>query len=93
MVFLFLITQNNLNALADDTEYGYERESYNTRPNVNVDIASGAFNYSYPIEVPPGRNGLQPDLKLNYNNQNTKNDSMFGYGWDINIPYIERINR
>jgi RHS repeat-associated protein len=54
---------------------------------------SGALNYDFPIVVPPGRNGLQPDLKLSYNNQNIEQGSEFGYGWSINIPYIERLNK
>src|SRR3989338_3765966 len=59
-----------------------------------VDDISGAFNYSFPIVTPPGRNNLQPDLKLNYNNQQAGNSpNLIGYGWNINIPYIERINK
>ncbi len=54
---------------------------------------TGALTYEYPITVPPGRNGLQPDLKLNYNSQAGDEGSYIGYGWSINIPYIERINR
>ena len=55
--------------------------------------ATGAFTYEYPISVPPGRNGFEPDLKLTYNSQDKSNENLFGYGWTINIPYIERINR
>lgn len=59
-----------------------------------ADDATGAFNYSFPIVVPPGRNGLQPDVKLNYSNQQAGNFSnLIGYGWNINIPYIERMNK
>src|SRR6185369_10289844 len=57
------------------------------------DAASGALTYSYPIAIPPGRNGLQPSLSLNYNNQNGQHDSIFGYGWSVSIPYIERVNK
>ena len=54
--------------------------------------SSGALNYDYPLQVPPGRNGLQPDLKLSYNSQNLDDGSIFGYGWTISIPYIQRKN-
>jgi RHS repeat-associated protein len=54
---------------------------------------TGALTYEYPILVPPGRNGLQPDLKLAYNSQAGDEGSFVGYGWSLNIPYIERINR
>jgi RHS repeat-associated protein len=57
------------------------------------DAFSGALVYTYPLVVPPGRNGMQPDLVLSYNNQNTPEDTLFGMGWSVNIPYIERLNR
>ncbi len=61
--------------------------------NIGNSSMTGAFIFSYPIAVPPGRNGMQPDLKLIYNSQSGSESNVFGYGWDINIPYIERINR
>ncbi len=61
------------------------------KSNLEVDQNSGALLYKYPIQVPPGRNGLQPDLALSYNSQDLKYDSEFGYGWGITIPYIERL--
>src|SRR3989344_3527684 len=60
-------------------------------PTANTE--SGALNYEYPISIPPGRNKLQPDLKLSYNNQMGEDSNVFGYGWSINIPYIERVNK
>lgn len=58
-----------------------------------IDQTTGALVYSYPIETPDGVNGLNPNVKLSYNSQNTKNDSVYGYGWSSNIPYIERVNK
>ena len=60
---------------------------------VKVDENTGALNTSYPIDIPPGRNNLQPDLNLVYNSQNNQQGDIFGEGWSINIPYIERLNR
>lgn len=57
------------------------------------DPVTGSLSYSYPIVVPPGRNGMQPDIQLTYSSQPGEDISPFGYGWDVNIPYIERINR
>jgi RHS repeat-associated protein len=72
----------------------------NTNPNENVklghpkaDEASGALAYEYNFQIPPGRNGFQPELKLVYNSQSAEEDSHFGYGWNISIPYIERLNK
>jgi len=58
-----------------------------------IDKNTGALESTYPISVPPGRNGLQPDLDLVYNSQNSQPGSIFGEGWSIGIPYIERLNK
>lgn len=55
--------------------------------------STGALTYSYPIVVPPGRNGLEPEISLSYNNQQATSQNEVGYGWSIDIPYIERINK
>jgi RHS repeat-associated protein len=59
----------------------------------DTDKSTGALEYSYPIIIPPGRNGMQPDLSLQYNSQTTQSTDPFGYGWTISIPYIKRINK
>ena len=41
---------------------------------------------SYPIEIPAGRQGMQPSLALNYNG--TTVSSWVGVGWDLSIPAI-----
>jgi RHS repeat-associated protein len=41
----------------------------------------GTASYSIPIEVPPGRLGMQPSLSLNY--ASTKNNGMLGMGWSL----------
>jgi hypothetical protein len=61
-----------------------------TIPNVSVfgqsidqdriDGASGAFTQKFSLDVPPGRNGLQSDVTLQYNSQNTS-DGIVGYPW------------
>jgi len=60
---------------------------------LEVDKNTGGLNNKYIISVPPGRNGLQPDLALTYNSQNRQDAGVFGYGWGVNIPYIERFNK
>jgi RHS repeat-associated protein len=49
--------------------------------------SSGAAHVSFPIEVPPGRRGLQPNLALTYSNNG--GNSWVGMGWDIQPPSIE----
>lgn len=60
--------------------------------------ASGAFNYAYPITVPPVPGGLAPQVSLGYNSQavdgltSSTNDqaSWIGDGWDYQPGYVER---
>ncbi|MBX4186874.1 MAG: hypothetical protein KW802_01265 [Candidatus Doudnabacteria bacterium] len=58
-----------------------------------VDQNSGGYSYDYPLTVPPGRNGLNPSLKLSYNNQNNEDVNLYGYGWSDNIPFVVRLNK
>ena len=60
------------------------------QPRING--STGAFTQSVPLDIPPGRNGLQPDITLDYNSQRTQ-DSIVGYGWQLSIPYIQRLNK
>src|SRR5262249_35968270 len=52
-----------------------------------VDGPTGALTQHIPLDIPPGRNGLQPDVSLDYNSQRAQ-DSIVGYGWSLLIPYI-----
>lgn len=67
--------------------------TYQSRGSIGEIDNSGAYTYSIPIITPPGRKGLQPDLSLSYNSQNRAHENLFGFGWSINIPSIERVNK
>jgi hypothetical protein len=60
-------------------------------PQVNQQ--TGALTEKISLDIPPGRNGLQPDVSLEYNSQQTNQDSEVGYGWSFSVPYIERLNK
>jgi Salmonella virulence plasmid 65kDa B protein len=57
-----------------------------------ADGQSGALLQNLKLDIPPGRNGVQPDLSLEYNSQSAE-DSIVGYGWTVTIPYIQRLNK
>ncbi|MFH7002093.1 FG-GAP-like repeat-containing protein [Flavobacterium bizetiae] len=71
IIFLLLIT---LSAYPQSAEAGI------TPGELSVSL-NGAANYSIPIAVPPGINGVVPKIELVYNSQ-TGNGSA-GYGWNI----------
>jgi RHS repeat-associated protein len=52
------------------------------------DLFTGTGNFTVPIILPPGRNGLQPDLSLSYSSAN--GGSPFGLGWQLGVPGIVR---
>ena len=46
----------------------------------------GDLNLGYPIQVPPGRNGLDPDLAVTYSSGG--GNGWMGIGWDIGISSV-----
>jgi len=52
------------------------------------DLFTGTGNFSVPIAVPPGRNGLQPSLTLGYSTGS--GNGPFGLGWNMSLPGIAR---
>jgi RHS repeat-associated protein len=49
----------------------------------------GSFGYSVPITLPPGLNGVQPSLSLDYNS--VSQNGLMGVGWSLNgLPSITR---
>src|SRR3989338_4313863 len=92
---VFFVASMPLAAYATAPDYYYERffgassEAYVPQ----TDQSTGALVETIPMVIPPGRNGLQPDVALVYNSQNTAKDGIAGYGWSLSIPHIERINR
>ena len=57
---------------------------------------TGAATFSYPIWVPPGPGGIQPELTLTYNSQSVDDASgktqaaWVGMGWSLDTGYIRR---
>ncbi|WP_295795219.1 SpvB/TcaC N-terminal domain-containing protein [Mucilaginibacter sp.] len=49
--------------------------------------AMGSTLLSFPIKLPKGRAGLQPNLNLQYNNEG--GNGILGLGWNLTIPAID----
>ncbi|HEV2068798.1 MAG TPA: SpvB/TcaC N-terminal domain-containing protein [Acidimicrobiales bacterium] len=52
------------------------------------DLHTGTGNYRVPLDTPPGRNGLQPQLALSYSTGN--GNGPFGLGWSLPVPGVRR---
>lgn len=48
--------------------------------------ARGSAQVSYPIELPPGRQGMEPKLNLSYNS--SVGNGWVGVGWQLSIPDV-----
>ena len=48
--------------------------------------SQGSANLSYQLELPPARNGISPQLAIQYNSDG--GSGWLGEGWDLNIPSI-----
>lgn len=62
--------------------------SQGTTVSGSVSTFSGSFSTSVPIEVLPGRNGLQPSVSLSYASSNA--DGIAGVGWGFPVSSITR---
>lgn len=63
-----------------------------SREKIDRDPTNGALIFSYDINLPPGRNDIEPSLDLKYNSNKFSKITETGYGWELDIPYINRIN-
>ncbi|HLL22559.1 MAG TPA: SpvB/TcaC N-terminal domain-containing protein, partial [Kofleriaceae bacterium] len=55
----------------------------------SVDEQVGAATYRYPIEVPPGRRNVEPELALTYSSGAPLRGGV-AVGWSLDLPVIER---
>jgi RHS repeat-associated protein len=51
--------------------------------------SKGSANLGYPIETPPGRNGIGPSLALTYDSDRVNANGWLGVGWDLKLSSIE----
>lgn len=58
-----------------------------------VNLMSGAAEIRLPLVVPEGIGGLTPDVTLSYSSQLVHQNSPFGYGWEVELGHIKRMNK
>jgi len=98
--------QGNLISLYDnpDVTYSdlYDDETFDNEIDLQKPVGAiagmfgttptGAATYTIPIPVPPGTNGMAPDIALSYNSQS--GNGIMGMGWDISgLSVISRISK
>lgn len=71
---------NDSSALVTTVPTGTSTEVGITEGQLSVTL-SGAANYSIPIAVPPGINGVVPQINLTYNSQS--GNGLAGFGWNV----------
>ncbi|MDW4812180.1 RHS repeat-associated core domain-containing protein [Shewanella fidelis] len=54
--------------------------------NGMASVVGGQASYQVPIELPPGRNGIQPKVSLSYNSQS--GNGIAGVGWSLNAGSV-----
>ncbi len=55
--------------------------------DASVSTQTGAMTYAYPVAVPPGRNGMAPQLSLNYSSHAAIYAGIAA-GWSLDVPTI-----
>ncbi len=85
--FLTLLSQPL--ARADETDQ--EMSLAAVGGSAMVDPFTGSLSTSIPIEVPPGRHGMQPNLALTY--WSNGSNGWIGKGWKLDVGAIERETR
>lgn len=56
--------------------------------NISEPTNTGGTNVNIPIQTPPGRNGIAPNLSLSYSSG--RGNSWIGLGWDLSLGAIQR---
>lgn len=83
----FLLTVSHGVAKETDSDVPLAGISASLQP----DLFTGILTGSIPIEVPPGRNGMQPNLVLSY--ASSGGNGWVGMGWKLEMGTIERQTR
>ncbi len=59
-----------------------------TALSAEADPHTGSANFSVPVDVPPGRAGIQPNIQLQYNS--SAPNGILGVGWNLELGAVQR---
>ncbi len=79
---------NSASAVANSASPGSSSNSVESASTALPDLFTGAMSYQIPIEVPAGRNGMKPDIALQYRSSN--GNGWVGVGWELELGSIQR---
>ncbi|MBU0706385.1 LysM peptidoglycan-binding domain-containing protein [Patescibacteria group bacterium] len=68
-------------------------QSVKQRGHISVGEFTGAATYNYPIALPPGRNGMTPNIVISHNSQDSSLYNIVGYRWSLSQYSISRLNK
>lgn len=86
MSYTDLYTTNDFNSLQLDVN-----KDIGSMPGQFDVMGNGAASYVFPIELPKGVNGFQPNLSLGYNSFNS--NDVLGMGWNLNGLSIIKVSK
>jgi YD repeat-containing protein len=91
-----LVGESDHLTVFDFDPQNWEAAKLPTLAGFQVGQFSGAAQYSYAFDLPPGPGGWQPQLTLGYNSQavdsatNQTQAAWVGMGWSLDTGYVER---
>ncbi len=91
LLFLVLVCQVSVVTEGIANEIDEDVPLTGISASLQPDLFTGRLTGSIPIEVPPGRNGMQPTLQFVY--ESSGGNDWVGTGWKLEIGTIERQTR
>jgi RHS repeat-associated protein len=97
LALIYLVSNIN-NSLASPTYYdkslsGSQSLTVETASKPKIEGNTGELKYEYKIQIPEGRNGMKPEISINYSSEDSNNMSALGYGFTLNTPSIQVNNK